>query len=349
MRGSLTRRGAHSWRLKFDIERDPATDKRITKYVTIRGTRKQAEAELARLLAAHGAGTLVEPSKMTVAVYLRSWLTTAATLTLSPKTTERYTELVTLQIVPWLGAFPLQRLKPVQIAEWHATLLREGGKGGTPLAARTVNHAHKVLSKALRDAVKHEVISRNPAAATTPPRVTAPEIEILTADQVKAVLAALRPTAIYAPVAVLLATGLRRGELCGLQWRDVELDAGRLRVERAIERTIKQGLRIKAPKTKSGRRMITLSSGTVDVLREHRQTTLETRMALGLGRLPDDAFVFGTPDGDLIDPHKLTRDWTRALITLDLPRVTLHALRHTHASALIAERGCGYGVAAFGP
>ena len=167
--------------------------------------------------------------------------------------------------------------------------------------------------------------------------MTVPEIEILTRDEVKTVLTTLRSAAhpIYPHVAVLLATGLRRGELCGLQWRDVDLDAGRLRVERAIERT-GAGLRIKAPKTRSGRLTITISTGTVDVLREHRQATLETRMALGLGRLPDDAFIFGTPDGRLINPNQLTTAWRRAVVALGLPRVSLHALRHTHASGLIS-------------
>ena len=335
MRGSITRRGKHSWRLKFDTERDPVTGKRTTRLITHRGTRKQAEAELARLLTAHDAGTLVEPSKTTLAVYLRKWIETAATLHLTPKSAERYRGLVQHQILPHLGMLALQKLKPAHIADWHGLLLREGGKGGTPLAAKSVQYAHRVLHKALSDAVRHELLIRNPAAVVAPPRAASSKIEILTADQVKSVLTALRPTAIYPHVAVLLATGLRRGELCGLQWHDIDLDAARLRVERAIERT-GAGLRIKEPKTRSGRRTITLSTGTIDVLREHRQATLETRMALGVGRLPDDAFVFGAPDGSLITPDRLTQTWRRALVALDLPRVSLHALRHTHASALIS-------------
>ena len=86
MRGNITKRGAHSWRLKFDAGRDPATGKRATKFITVRGTRKQAEAELARLVASHDAGTMVEPSKLTVARYLHTWIATAATLRLTPKT-----------------------------------------------------------------------------------------------------------------------------------------------------------------------------------------------------------------------------------------------------------------------
>ena len=136
------------------------------------------------------------------------------------------------QIVPRFGGIALQKLRPAHIAEWHATLLREGSKTGAPLAARTIGQTHKVLSKALNDAVRHELLMRNPAKVVTPPKAASPEIEILSADQVKTVLTALRSSAIYPHVAVLLASGLRRGELCGLQWGDIDLDAGRLRVQR---------------------------------------------------------------------------------------------------------------------
>jgi integrase len=105
MKGNITRRGTSSWRLKFDLGRDPVTRKRLSRFVTVRGTKKAAQAELARLLAAHDAGTLVEPSKATLADYLRSWIDTAAALKLSPKTAERYCQLIERQIVPHLGVF----------------------------------------------------------------------------------------------------------------------------------------------------------------------------------------------------------------------------------------------------
>jgi integrase len=261
MKGNITRRGANSWRLKFDLDRDPKTGKRLSRFVTVRGTKKDAQAELARLLAAQDAGTLVEPSKTTVADYMRSWIDTATTLTLSPKTAERYRQLINRQIIPHLGALPLQKLKPVQIATWHANLLKAGGHDGGPLSARTVGHAHRVLHKALADAVRHELLTRNPAAVVSPPKVTADEIEILSADQVKAALTAMRATSIYPQIVVLLSTGMRRGELMGLQWGDVDLESGKRRIDRAIEKTKAQGLRLKAPKTRHGRRTISLPAG----------------------------------------------------------------------------------------
>jgi integrase len=336
MRGHIRRRGVHSWRLKFDLGRDPATGRRLTRFATVRGTKRQAEAELARLVAAHDAGTLVEPSRTSLADYLRSWIETAATLKLSPKTAERYRQLIDCQIVPHLGAHPLQKLKAAHVAAWHAVLLREGGKGCSPLMARTVGHAHRVLHKALADAARYELLTRNPAALVSPPKVTGAAIDILSAEQVKAVVAAMRDTSIYPQIVVLLSTGMRRGELMGLQWGDLDLETGKLRIERAIEKTKAQGLRIKAPKTRHGRRRITLPAGAVEVLRQHRKTQIELRLALGLGRLPADAFVFGTVEGAPRDPDRITQDWKRFAAARGLPKVTLHALRHTHASALIA-------------
>jgi integrase len=258
MRGNITRRGASSWRLKIDIGRDAAGN-RLIRYWTVRGSRKQAQAELARLVAAHDEGRLVEPTKATIGDYMRSWLETAATLTLAAKTAERYRQLIEHQIVPHLGSLPLQKLKPVHIANWHAALKKTGA-----LSARTIGHAHRVLHKALADAVRHELITRNPASVVSPPKVTAGEVAILDADQVKAVLGAMRNTVIYPQIVVLLSTGMRRGEIAGLQWADLDLDAGKLRIERAIEKTKAHGLRIKQPKTKHGRRSIALPASAVE-------------------------------------------------------------------------------------
>jgi integrase len=197
-------------------------------------------------------------------------------------------------------------------------------------------HAHRVLHKALNDATRRELLTRNPAALISPPKVADEEMEILSADEVKAVLTGMRDTVIYPEIVVLLATGMRRGELAGLQYGDLDLEGGAVQIARAVEKT-KAGLRIKSPKTKRGRRSISLPGGAISVLKQHRKMRLEARMAAGLGRLPSDAFVFGTIDGAVRDPDRLSQDWKRFTAARELPRVTLQALRHTHASALIAS------------
>jgi integrase len=128
---------------------------------------------------------------------------------------------------------------------------------------------------------------------------------------------------------------MRRGELCGLAWGAVDLDKAVVQVERSLEQT-QAGLRFKSPKTRSGRRTISLAGSTVETMRARRRRQLEQRLLLGMGKLTDEDLVFAKPDGAPYPPNDLSRDWWRATIALDLPRVSFHALRHTHASALIA-------------
>lgn len=156
----------------------------------------------------------------------------------------------------------------------------------------------------------------------------------LDAGQIKVVLDAMRSTS-YPQTVVLLPNGMRRGELMGLQWGDLDLDGGKRRVERSVE-TTRAGLRIKAPKTASGRRGMALPEAAVSVLRAHRKAVLETRLALDIGKLPDDAFVFGDLAGKVRDPALLSEAWFKPTRARGLPPVTLHSLRHSHASALIA-------------
>jgi integrase len=306
MKGHIQQRGGKTWRLKFDMGRDARTGKRATRYVTFHGTKREAQSELARLIAAVNSGNFVETSKLTVATYLRSWIEIAEVVSVSPKTAERYRELIDHQIIPHIGALRLQKLRASHIAAWHGTLLREGRHDGTGLAARTVGHAHRVLHKALADAVARELLLRNPASLISPPKVENKEVAILSAAEVKIVLDGLQGTEIYPHVVVLLSTGIRRGELMALQWGDLNLDAGKLRIERAIEATKARGLRIKSPKTRHGRRMIAIPPVAVDVLRERRKAQLEIRLKRGIGKLLPTHYVFGDLEGSARHPGWVT-------------------------------------------
>jgi integrase len=333
-RGNITRRGKNSWRIKFDVGAD-ASGKRITRYITVKGKRQDAQRELTRLLGALDAGTLPEPSKTTIAEHLREWLE-GPTHGLAPKTVERYRQLAAQQIVPHLGGIMLQKLRPATVEKWHETLLTSGGKDGKALSARTVGHAHRVLHNALQRAVNNETLARNVASAIRPPKVEEEEVEILDAEQVALVLCKLEGHPLYTISALALATGMRRGELLALRLCDVDIDAGSVRVERSLEETA-TGLRFKAPKSKHGRRTISLPASAVAVLRVHWRQQLELRMALGRGKPDSDALLFSNPDGSPLSPDNLSRDWRRACRSLGLPMAMFHALRHTHASALIAS------------
>lgn len=334
MPGSITRRGKNSWRLKYEGgDRDPVTGKRRTRYLTVRGTKKTAQVELTRLLAEVDNGTAIEPSKTTVADYMRTWLDSATHL--APKTIERYRELAECQIIPHLGTVLLQKLRPAQIADWHSTLLKSGGRGGKPLSPRTVGHAHRVLHSALARATKLETVSRNVAGILSPPKVEASEVECLTETQIADVLGRLADHPLNPIVTTALGTGMRRGELCALQWKHVDLDRATIDVERSLEET-NAGLRVKSTKSRHGRRQITLPSSVVEALRSHRLRQGAVRLALGIGRPGPDELVFGMEDGSPLPPDLLSQRWGRTAGLLGLPQITFHAFRHSHASALIA-------------
>jgi integrase len=343
-RGSVRRRGEASWELKFEDGKH-ANGRRRTRYVNFRcGTKREAEKELTRLLSERDKGTLVDPSKLTVKEWLHSWLGDDPEPGKEPvppsglkslKTAERYRQLARDQVYPHLGNIVLQKLKPPHVEQWHKTLLERGGKTGKSLAPQTVVNAHKVLHRGLERGVEQEVLSRNVASRISPPEVEDEEVEILEVGELAIVLQALDGHILRPFVDLDLATGMRRGELLALAWSVMDLDACTAEVTRSLEET-EWGLRFKPPKTKAARRTLTFPTSTAGVLREHRRKQLEQRVALGLGKLSKDALVFCNPDGTPLAPSWLTYTWRNTCNSLKLPKVTFHALRHTHASVLIA-------------
>lgn len=264
MSGHIRRRGERSWELKFDLGIDLLTGKRLTKYRAFKGTKQETKAELIRLLDLGRRGDYLDPSKTTLGEFLDRWERDWAAINVGGKTLDRYKEMIRLHVRPHIGAVPIQKLQPVHLAEVYAKLLREGriksrgeNYSGAGLSPRTVGHVHRVIHKALRIAVEWGVIQRNAAEVAKPPKVPGVELEILAEDKANDLLRKLKGHFLYHLAMLALATGMRRGELLALRWRDVDLDGGKLRVEQSIEQT-KAGLRFKSPKTKHGRRSISL-------------------------------------------------------------------------------------------
>jgi integrase len=341
MSGHIIRRGKTSWRLKFDIGVDPLTGKRRTRFHTYRGTKRDAEIKLAVLIAENSTGDYVDTSKTTIKEFIARWKRDWAENNVSPKTFERYSELLEKHVAARIGDVRLQKLRPIHLNELYGDLLR-GDEKRRKIATRTVGHVHRVLHRALGHAHRWGLVQQNVAALVSPPRVASTEIELLTPPQVKVVLQKLELHPIYPILVVALATGMRRGELLALRWSDVDLDGAVLRVERSLEETKAGGLRFKSPKTRHGRRSISLPPSAVAVIREHWKAQQEQRLKLGMGKAPPSSLVFAAYDGSTRKPSSLTKEWARAVAAKsnhsanELPRVSFHSLRHTHASNLIA-------------
>jgi integrase len=292
MKGHIRQRGSRSFELKFDAGRDPTTGKRIIQYQSFKGTKREAQIKLASLIAAVDAGSFVEPSKITIVEFVRqrvdAWQASGA---ISAKTAQRYRELTENQILH-IGAKPLQKLRPLDIEAWHAALRKSG------LAPRTIGHAHRVLSKALKDAVANDMLMKNVATAKPAPKVD--DDETVICQDVPGLMEKLKSNArLHVPGTVALFSGMRLGEILALRWGRVDLDRNVIQVREAVEYTKAHGLRFKLPKSKAGRRDVTMPDLLIETLRDYRKAQLELRMKLGAGKLQDDALLFADLEGTL--------------------------------------------------
>jgi integrase len=314
--------------------RDPATGKRRRKWHSFAGTKRQAQVECSRLISEMQRGTYLEPNKTTVAQFLDRWLEDVKSR-VSPKTHERYEQVCHKNIAPLLGAVPLPKLKPAQISEAYAKALASGRRkrnGG--LAPRTVHHMHVILKGALAQAVKWEMLVRNPAAAVDPPKIGHTAMHTYDLGQTAELIEAVRGKRIFVPAILAVLCGLRRGEIAALRWRNLDLVGGQLAVVQSAEQT-KAGVRYKEPK--SGRaRTVALSATVVAELKAHRVQQAQELLRVGK-RLSDDDFVVAQADGSPLRPHSLGQEWVRFLSSSTLPRIRFHDLRHAHATHLLAS------------
>ncbi len=335
--GHIRQRTPGSWELRYSLGRDPATGKRRIATATVQGKRRDAEKELRRLLRALDTNEHVDPTRMTVREWLTAWLG-AIREEVSPKTHERYGEIVDNFLAPELGALPIAKLAAVHISAAYTRWATEGRRDGKPggLSPRSRRHIHRILKAALGRAVEQQVIARNPADvfARHLPKVERREMMTLTAEQAARLLEAIKCNRVYWPVLIALSTGMRRGEILALRWKNIDLERGVARVVESLEQT-KAALRFKAPKTEKAR-AITLPSFTVEELRRLKRRQAEELLALGV-RQSGEMLACARHDGEPMPPRSLTHEFAKVAGRVkDVPRVRFHDLRHSHATQLLS-------------
>jgi integrase len=299
-------------------------------------TKEAAIAAAAELQSAVTSGSYIAPSRRTVGSYLvNEWLPSVRPPAIRGGTWRGYRDNVTRHIVPRIGAVAVQQLTRAAVKTLYSDLAASGGRGGRPLAVKTVHNVHLTLRRALADAVADRIMAANPAdGAHALPRDRGVEMKTWTADELRRFLNGVRESEWYPLWRLAATTGMRRGEVLGLRWRDTDLEAG---VVQVVQQRVRgaDGLTYGPPKTAKGRRRIDLDPVTHAGLREHRRRQVEDRIAFGPG-YDDGDLVFARADGSPVDPDVVSTMFGRQSRRLGLPRIRFHDLRHTHATLALS-------------
>lgn len=334
---SIDERGDNRWRIRIYGGRDPGTGKKRYIVETVHGGRREAQRRARQIETQVDDGGFVEPSRMTLGQYLSHWLENTAGINVRPRTFKWYQEIVNLHLIPNLGNIQLKQLQPTHIERFYAKELKEGrvdGNGGS--SAQSVQHYGRVLSQALSHAVRMEVVGRNVALNVKSPRPKRTEIEPLTREGVAKLLKAAYHTEFYYPLLVAVYTGLRRSELLALTWKDVDLDARYLSVNKGLHTHSSEEERYQPPKTDKSRRRVSLPKELVLALRHYRETQEAIKDRLGMALTLGDP-IFARADGSMMHPDSLSKACSRLAKQAGLDGVRLHSLRHTQASLLIQQ------------
>lgn len=331
MRGHVRQRG-RKWVVVYDEGYDE-NGRRIQRWQSGFATKREAEAALTKVLNSLAEGEYVRPTSDTFGGFLSEWLE-AIEPQLRPSTFASYTSMVDKHIRPRLGSVKLQKVSALKLNSAYAAMLRDGflhAKDARGLSPRTVRYAHTIIRKALADAVAWNLVPRNVADSANPPKTVKRAKKTWTADELRRFLGHVRDDRLYAAFLLAATTGMRRGEILGLAWSSLDLNASRLSVSRSLV-SVDYRVEISEPKTAQARRQVALDPATVQALRDHRMRQLEERLAMGGEWGNELDLVFTREDGSPIHPQAFSEAFERHAVAAKLPKLSLHGLRHTHAT-----------------
>lgn len=328
---SVYKRGS-SWAAQIDLDR--IDGKRRRRYLGGFNTKKEAEAALRKAEYERDSGIDIHPKKVTVGELVQRYIDDRRANGRGAKTLERYDDLLRLQIKPHMGATAVAKLRPAHISALLASLRKNGGKGGSQLAPKSIKHVYGLLRAALRWGVQMQLLVRNPADAVTPPHVPKSRARALTQDEVSRLIQVANSTPWAHFFTLALTTGARRGELAALKWSDVDLDDATVTIHSSLSQT-RNGVTVKSTKTEHVR-IVPLSRLGIRSLRAQRAAQAQEKLRAGAA-YDDSGFVFANPLGGHLIPVSISNAFNRIARDAKISTTRLHDLRHTTATWLITE------------
>ena len=322
--GNIRKRKDGRWEGRYTAGHDPITGKQVFKNV-LGKTQAEVKEKLKKALVEAGQVDFTKSGKYTVGTWMDEWFENVAKIKVRPSSHQTYKGYIDNHIKPNIGNIPLEKLTTMDLQKFYRKLLTKGRverieskeqpKG---LSAKTVRNINQVISSAMDLAVAQKIITTNPTNACELPKVEHQEMQTIPAEQRQAFLQEAKATGVYEMYYIELATGLRRGELLGLKWQDIDWKNGIIKVRRQVARV--NGEIVEAPlKTKNSYRTVSISPQAMEVLREQKRKT-------------NDAYVFPSPNGGPISPDSVNNMLKRVLERAGIPKVRFHDLRHTFAT-----------------
>jgi integrase len=331
------------WEALITLGRDPGTGK--VKRLPVYGkTQQECRDKLIETLQSIKNQTFVEPHKITVESWLDTWLKEYKKDNIRPTTYSSYENIIRVHIKPNLGKAFIKELRPEQVQRFYNERKASG------LSPRTIRNIHVVLHEALEQAMRNNLVIRNVSEATTLPKQEKKEMRVLTVKEQNRFIEVLSTDKMGIIFKLDLASGMRRGELLGLNWKDVDLNEGVIRVTRSLSRTKvnfdeeskenKTAIMFQKPKTKKGERSIPLFSSIVSDLKAHKASEKDKFKDLGWDDIKikqhfKDGLVFTNELGGHIEPRNLTRKFYGFIKAAGIPSANLHSLRHSYATRLL--------------
>ena len=324
------------WQISVEVGQDPVTGKRKRKYGTAE-TKKEAKKLEARLIKDYQKGITIDSSKITLKEHLKEWLKEDCT-GLAPRTYASYKMIIEKHLIPALGQLKMNEINTKHIMSYQNYKLEEGcikDKGG--LSNRTVQYHHRVLSRALKVAARWQIIDNNPCEFVDAPSVRKPDIETLGVSDLEKLIMTAKGTWFFEILLIAIYTGMRRGEILGLRWKDINFEKEEIKVRQQAQHIRNEGIILRALKSDAAIREIEIPSFIIKLLKKIKSDQSEIKLSLG-GKYNDKDLVFCYGDGSPRNPQGVTKKFNKLLEEADINKnYRFHDLRHTFATLALQE------------